>query len=139
MKFLAPKTPLLLACFISLLPLLSGCSLLFVAKGGTRYIKERQAKAPEASSLEKEMSGPVVVEYKVREGDSFQDVSGMYYGTTDKAKAIARYNRLSWKRNPKAGKILKIVNPSQFPDANAPRPAKAPPAITAKYSLPFTE
>ena len=41
--------------FLLILPLLQGCSLLFVAKGGTRYVESHKEKAPQAASLAREM------------------------------------------------------------------------------------
>src|SRR5579872_1262666 len=105
----------LLLGFLFFLPLLQGCSLLFVAKGGTHYVQGGKEKAPQAASEEREMEAPPFVEYKVLEGDSFKTISQRFFGNTSKASKIARANHLNRWRDPKKYTILKIIDPVFFP------------------------
>ncbi len=106
---------------------LQGCSLLFVAKGGTRVSKGTAEKAPEAASLSREMNKPIVTKYKVRPGDSLDDISRLFYGNTSHVGKIAKENRLDRKINLKEGTTLRIIAPAFYPDLS-----KLPVKVTKK-------
>jgi hypothetical protein len=102
--------------FLLVLPFLQGCSLLFVAKGGTHYGQGSGQKAPEAASLAQQMSGQVVVEYKVKEGETFAIIAERYYGRASKGVKLAQRNNLPHDKPLKVGTVLRIVDPIHFAD-----------------------
>ena len=124
---------------------LSGCSLLFIAKGKSSISTAKIEKAPEAASLEKKMSRQVVLHYKVQAGDTLDFVAQAYYGDVSFKKKLAKQNNLNPAKPLKAGKDLKIINPSNFPDKGTMNDlrkkmaAAANPSATVTTSLPFSE
>ncbi|HVZ80352.1 MAG TPA: DUF3108 domain-containing protein [bacterium] len=106
-----------LPLFLSCLPfLLGGCSLLFVAKGRTDISSTKEAPVPTAVSLEKEMSKKVVLHYEVKPGDSWEFLAEAYYGSSKKAKALARANRMDPAKKPPVGRTISIAEPVYFPN-----------------------
>lgn len=120
------------AVLLALVLALSGCSLLFVAKGGTRTGKGKEAPTPVAQDLTREMNEPGIVTFTTRPKETFATVSELFFGDTNQAGQIAKWNHLSVKRRLKPGMILKIENPDQSPD-----PAKLPPV--AQIDIPTPE
>jgi len=110
---------------------LSGCSLLFVAKGGTRTGKGKEAPIPVAEDLTSQINTPVTVTFMARPQETFSTVSYLFFGDGSQAVSIAYWNHLPPKRKLKAGALLKIVNPDQ-----APNLAKLPPIAQAPTPLP---
>ncbi len=106
---------LLLFLLFPLVLLTQGCTLLFVAKGQTRYIENKTAQVPPAVSQSAQMSKTVVLRYKVQEGDSFQSIAVLYYGQAAQAAKIASANHMTLKSKLKVGKLLRIVDPVNFP------------------------
>jgi phage tail protein X len=96
--------------------LFQGCTLLFVSKGETRYVENKTPQTPPAPSLSRQMNKTVVLKYKVQEGDTFQSIAAIYYGVTSKASKVASANHLSLKSKLKEGKVLRIVDPVNFPN-----------------------
>lgn len=92
-----------------------GCSLLFVAKGNTSITSVKSEKAPDASSLAKEMDRADVIHYKVQPGDSLDFLASVYYGDPAAGKKLAKENRLKASSSLKPGRELRIVNPVYFP------------------------
>ena len=95
---------------------IQGCTLLFVAKGETRYVENKTAQTPPAASLSRQMNKTVVLKYKVQEGDTFETVAIIYYGEASKAAKVASANHLSLKARLKEGRVLRIVDPVNFPN-----------------------
>ena len=95
---------------------LSGCSLLFVAKGGTRIGKGKEAPTPVASDLTTEMDAPVIVTFKTRPQETFSTVSDLFFGDEAQAVSIAKWNHLSSRKKLKTGTLLRIKDPDQTPD-----------------------
>ena len=62
------------------------------------------------------MSRIDVLHYKVQTGDTLGFVAQAYYGDTSFAKKLAKQNYLNPTKPLKAGRDLRIVNPSNFPD-----------------------
>ena len=89
--------------------------MLFVAKGGTRYVEGQGAKQPEARSLSGKMNGPMVVEYEAQEGDTLAGIALGFYGKASWDGKIASANRLSLKKPLRKGMVLKIAAPRMFP------------------------
>jgi hypothetical protein len=107
---------------------LSGCSLLFVAKGGTRMGKGKEAPAPAADDLTQQINKPNIVTFKTRPEETFGTVSELFFGDSDQAAAIAKWNHLSPRKKLKPGTKLKIQNPDQSPNlAKLPPVAKTAP------------
>lgn len=100
---------------VVLLSFLSGCSLLFVAKGRTDISSTQETAIPTAVSLEKQMSKKVVLRYKVQKGDSWGFLGSAYYGSQKKGKELARANGLDGAKAPPVGKVLRIREPEYFP------------------------
>ncbi len=123
----------LLISFLICVPFLQGCSLLFVAKGGTHYVEGREAKRPEALSLAGKMNEPLSVEYKTRPGDTLPAIAERYYGKASKAGKIAAANRLDLNKPLKKGTLLKIVSPLYFPD---PHESMMPVPTGSKHKTP---
>lgn len=124
---------------------LSGCSLLFVAKGKSSMATTKIEKAPEAVSLEKKMSRQVVLHYKAQQGDTLDLVAQAYYGDTSFARKIAQQNHLNPYKPLTVGKTLKIVDPVNFPDKGTlddlrkKMTAAATPSATVTSHLAFSE
>lgn len=95
---------------------LSGCSLLFVAKGSTRMDKGKQASVPVAEDLTRQIDAPVIVMFKTRPRETFSSVSELFFGDDSQARSIAQWNHLSPKKKLKPGTRLKILNPDESPD-----------------------
>src|SRR5579859_7026475 len=76
---------------------LQGCTLLFVAKGETRYVENKPIQFAPVPSLSRQMDKTIVLNYKVQEGDSFNSIAVIYYGEASKAKKVAKANHLSLK------------------------------------------
>ena len=102
-------------CFL-FLPLLQGCSLLFVAKGKTSIASTKAEEAPQATSLEQQMGRTVVIHYLVQPGDTLDFVAEAYYGKNKTARKLALENNLKPSKPLKPGKELRIVSPVNFPD-----------------------
>jgi hypothetical protein len=100
---------------VSLLAL-SGCSLLFVAKGGTRTAQGRQAPTPTAQDLTAAIEAPVTVIFKARPHETFDSLSEIFFDDDSQAAQIAKWNHLSRHRKLRKGMRLKIVNPLEEPD-----------------------
>ena len=103
-----------------------GCTLLFVQKGETRYAENKEPQTPPAASLSRQMTKTVVLKYKVQEGDTFQSIAVIYYGQASQASKIASSNNLSLKRKLKDGRVLRILNPVNFPNPKDLIRKKAP-------------
>ena len=108
--------PFVFSVLTALILFLQGCTLLFVAKGETRYFEKKGPQLPPAASLSRQMSQPVVLNYPVREGDTLESVSILYYGKADRGKEIASTNHLGLKSRLEKGMVLKIVSPVNFPN-----------------------
>ncbi len=118
---------------------LSGCSLLFVAKGGTRMGKGKEAPAPAADDLTQQINKPNIVTFKTRPEETFGTVSELFFGDSDQAAAIAKWNHLSPRKKLKPGTKLKIQNPDQSPNlAKLPPVAKTapPPPVPSVTAVP---
>ena len=107
--------PPILFMFLLILLLLSGCSLLFVAKGGTHYKNGKSEEVPPAKSLSRQMAYDVV-EYHVQKGDSLPLLSEAYYGDKGKTEKIAIYNHLDMKARLRPKMLLRIPTPLYFPN-----------------------
>ncbi len=103
----------LLLIFLSFL---QGCTLLFVAKGGTHYAEKKAPTRPSSPSLKNQLAKAVVLKYKVREGDTFKSIAVIYYGKTSKAQKVAEANGLTLESPLKNGMVLKITDPVNFPN-----------------------
>jgi hypothetical protein len=94
---------------------LSGCSLLFVAKGKTGMAAVQSKAAPKAKSLSKKMDKDVI-RHKVEEGETLAFLGKAYYGSEKLgASRIARTNHLKTTSKLKKGTLLSIVSPLNFP------------------------
>lgn len=132
---------------VFLLCFLSGCSLLFVAKGTANISTAKVEKAPQAVSLEKKMNRQVVLHYTVQDGDTLDFVAQVFYGKMSYKKKLAQQNHLNYSKPLKTGTVLKIINPSNFPDKGAldtmrqqmATKASATPSATAKSNIAFSE
>jgi len=111
LRFFLLLSVILVFCFS-----IQGCTLLFVAKGETRYIENKTAQTPPAVSQSGQMDKTVVLKYKVQEGDTFQSIAVIYYGEASKAPKVASANHLSLKATLKEGRVLRIVNPVNYPN-----------------------
>lgn len=97
---------------------LQGCSLLFVAKGKTGMAAVKAQEVPKAKSLSREMDRADVIHHKVEDGETLLFLGGAYFGQEKLGAAqIARVNRMGLHSRLKPGKILRIVNPVNFPTA----------------------
>jgi hypothetical protein len=97
---------------------LQGCSLLFVAKGKTGMAAVKAQEVPKAKSLSSEMDRADVVHHKVEDGETLSFLGQAYFGQEKQGAAqIARANRLGLHLRLKPGKVLRIVNPVNFPTA----------------------
>ncbi len=103
-----------------------GCTLLFVQKGETRFAENKETQIPPAASLSRQMTESVVLKYKVQDGDTFQSIAVIYYGQASEASKIASANHLSLKRKLKEGRVLRILNPMNFPNPKDLIHKKAP-------------
>ncbi len=95
---------------------LSGCSLLFVAKGNTRMRKGHEAPTPTARDLTVDIEAPVTVVYHTRPRETFQTVSQLFFDDASQAVSIAHWNHLSPKKKLKTKTRLWILNPDENPD-----------------------
>ncbi len=125
-----------LVAFFLCFPLLQGCTLLFVAQGGTHYSSSQTEKAPPTASLSREMNGRIEVEYVVQGGDNFASIAEAYYGKASKAGKIASANGLSLKSSLRAGTKLKIINPVYFPNSQETAAKAVPEKPIVKKSKP---
>ncbi len=121
----------LFLCF----PLFQGCSLLFVAKGGTHYVAEKKMDRPDAASLSAKMNGPVAVDYRTQAGDTFFTVSQRFFGKISRAEKIASANRMNVNKTLKKGTLLKISEPLLYPDPHDP--VSNPPKKTTSLGSAF--
>jgi phage tail protein X len=96
--------------------LIQGCALLFVAKSEIRYVDQPTPQASPAISLSREMNKTVVLKYRVQAGDTFESVAILYYGKVSQAARVASANHLSLAARLKEGRILRIVDPVNFPN-----------------------
>jgi LysM repeat protein len=89
--------------------LLSGCTLLFVPRGGARYSSVPSVVVPQAPSLQ---TGPHQKEtdfrYKVSEGDTLESIARAFYGDSRQAVFLAKANRLGLRAALKLGQELRI-------------------------------
>ncbi len=95
---------------------MQGCALLFVAQGEIKYSENQTLRNPSAPSLSREMNKAVILKYKVRDGDTFKSIAILYYGMETKAAKVASTNGLSLKARLKAGRVLRIMDPVNFPN-----------------------
>ena len=94
---------------------LQGCSLLFVAKGKTGFVAVKSQEVPKAKSLSREMDRTDVIHHKVEDGETLRFLGKAYFGQEEGACQIAKANHLGVHSKLKQGKILRIVNPLNFP------------------------
>ncbi len=100
---------------------LSGCSLLFVAKGKTGTTAVKATEVPKGRSLSKKMTKDVM-HHKVEAGETLAFLGQVYYNDPKKgAVKIARANRLRITSALKVGRTLGIVAPVNFPNAQEVR------------------
>ncbi len=131
-------TPPAVCLFLLLLLPLSGCSILFVAKGGTHYKGGSSEEIPAAKSLSREMARDVV-EYHTQKGDSLPLLSQAYYGDKAHAEKIALYNHLDVNLKLRPKMVLRIPNPLYFPnpsDIKRNPPPSAPKKTAAGSPVP---
>lgn len=100
---------------------LSGCSLLFVAKGRTGTAAVPAGEVPKGRSLSRKMKKDVL-HHKVEKGETLAFLGQVYYNDPKKgALKIARANRLRLTSKLKAGRTLGMVSPLNFPNAQEVR------------------
>jgi hypothetical protein len=93
-----------------------GCSLLFVAKGKTGFVAVKSQEVPKAKSLSGEMDRTDVIHHKVEDGETLPFLGEAYFGQEKEGTGqIAKANHLGVHSKLKQGKILRIVNPLNFP------------------------
>ncbi|HET9870210.1 MAG TPA: LysM domain-containing protein, partial [bacterium] len=104
-----------MAAVLALGPWVQGCTLLFVAKSEVRYIQDPAPTVVPAASLSRQMSGRVVLRYKVRPGDTLRSIALLYYGDPSRAARVASDNHLRAGARLREGRTLRIVDPLDFP------------------------
>ena len=98
--------------------LLQGCSLLFVAKGKTGMAAVKFQEIPKAKSLSEKMDRTDIIRHQVEDGETLSFLGKAYFGDEKEgAVQIAKANHLNVHSKLKLGKILRIVNPVNFPTA----------------------
>lgn len=126
-----PRRGFAFILILMLLPLLvlSGCSLLFVAKGGTRTGKGKAAATPFAEDLTNQINAPAIVKFRARPRETFATASELFFGDDSQAVQIAKWNHLSPRKKLRTGTLLKIENPDLTPNlAKLPPVAKTTPS-----------
>jgi len=111
-----PTVHFVLVCFI-FSSFLQGCSLLFVANGRTSIATTKAEEAPHAVSLEKQMGRTVVLHCVVKPGDTLDLFAEAYYGNDKAKRKLAQDNGLNPAKPLKPGRILRVVNPVNFPSS----------------------
>ena len=105
---------------------LGGCSLLFVAKGETRYVASKWKGEPATASLAAQMEktpentaevdgNSAAVTYQVRKGDNLWKLSKLFYGDGRHVHSLEKDNGLDPAKIFKVGIVLKIVSPTRNP------------------------
>jgi hypothetical protein len=127
---------------------LGGCSLLFVAKGETRFVASRWKGEPTTVSLETQMSQPVddciprtndeeVIQYTVRQGDNLWKLSRRFYGNSRHVRSLEKDNGLGPHHAFKVGLVIKITAPTRNRENG--KPVETPvPNLTQAISTPFS-
>jgi hypothetical protein len=96
--------------------ILQGCSLLFVAKGKTGMAAVKSQEIPKAKSLSREMDRTDVIRHQVEDDETLAFLGKAYFGNEKEGTVqIAKANHLSVHSKLKSGRILRIVNPVNFP------------------------
>jgi len=99
--------------------LLQGCSLLFVVKGKTGMAAVKSQEIPRAKSLSGEMNRTDVIRHQVEDGETLPFLGKAYFGNEKEGAAqIAKSNHLNAHSKLKSGRILRIVNPVNFPTSS---------------------
>jgi phage tail protein X len=102
--------------FSTLLPLLQGCTLLFIQKPFQRFVEAEAPSTPPAKSLSAQMKKPVVLKYKAQEGDTLESVAFIYYSHASRAGKLAKANGLKPGSPLRVGMTLKVPDPVNFPN-----------------------
>jgi len=119
---------------LSLLCLLSGCTLLFVPRGGSRLASAPPAAVPTAVSLHDSVGdGSADLKYQVSAGDSLESIARAFYGDSRQAAFLAKTNRLKAAAPLKVGRTLRV--PAKPPAL--PSPKGEPPPTTGKGNEPL--
>jgi len=88
---------------------LSGCTLLFVQKGGERISTKPAPVVRDAPSLQTDVHGvPSDVRYRVASGDNLETIARAFYGDSRQAAFLARINHLKRTAHLKTGRIIRV-------------------------------
>jgi LysM repeat protein len=100
---------------------LSGCTLLFVQKGGARISKNPAATVRDAPSLQTTSeNGTSDLHYQTAKGDTLESIARAFYGDSRQATFLAKNNHLKPKAILKVGRILRVPqNPPSLSAGNA--------------------
>ena len=78
----------------------------------------KSQEVPKAKSLSRQMDRADVIHHQIKNGETLSFLGQAYFGREKQgAVQIARANRLELHSKLKPGKILRIVNPVNFPSA----------------------
>jgi LysM repeat protein len=101
---------------------ISGCTLLFVQKGGTRFSKSPAATVRNAPSLQTTLeNGASDLHYQTAKGDTLESIARAFYGDSRQAIFLGKTNHLRPKTVLKGGRTIRVPqNPPPLSTENVP-------------------
>jgi hypothetical protein len=145
--------PLFLGLMAGVSLSLQGCSLLFVAKGETRYVASGWKSSPQTASLESQMeSGSTRADsdekqgsglrYQVKKGDNLWGLAQRFYGKGSAYPRLMKDNGIDPQHPFKVGTWLTIFVPTQGQLESSTKksrsPSATPDALVDTTPIPFT-